>query len=66
MKILKNLKIGRKLTLGFVVMILFMMVIGLNGYDDPVPDAHLENTRVKTVISTGGILDNISITNVQV
>ena len=32
MKFLKNLKIGRKLTLGFVVMILFMMVIGLNGY----------------------------------
>lgn len=32
MKILKNLKIGRKLTLGFAVMILFMVVIGLNGY----------------------------------
>ncbi len=32
MKFLKNLKIGKKLALGFVVMILFMMVIGLNGY----------------------------------
>ena len=32
MKFLKNLKIGRKLALGFMVMILFMMVIGLNGY----------------------------------
>jgi len=32
MKFLKNLKIGKKLTLGFVVMILFMMVIGLNSY----------------------------------
>lgn len=32
MTFLKNLKIGRKLTIGFAVMILFMMVIGLNGY----------------------------------
>ena len=32
LNVLKNLKIGKKLILGFAVMNLFMMVIGLNGY----------------------------------